>query len=55
VGLDCIFLLDRAGIPTSATNYYNSEVCSSRRVDWGLEYKLKQDTEVGYVAMKTKY
>jgi hypothetical protein len=35
--------------------YYNSDVHSSRRADWRLEYKLKQDTEVGYFVMKTKY
>ncbi len=31
------------------------DVRSSRQADQGLEYKLKRDTEVGYIAMKTKY
>ncbi len=31
------------------------DVRSSKRADQGLESKLKQDTEVGYIALKTKY
>ncbi len=37
-------------IPSSG----EGEVHSNRRANWGLEYKIKQDTEVGYVAIKTK-
>ncbi len=32
------YLLDRAGISTSANDYYNRDVCSSRWPDWSLEY-----------------
>ncbi len=31
------YLLDCAGILTSANKYYNSDLCSSRRADWLLE------------------
>ncbi len=41
MGLDCVSLLDHAGVSTSAKNYYNSEIRSSRRADWVYEYKLK--------------
>jgi hypothetical protein len=41
VGLDHVSLLDCAGISTSANAYYNSDIRSSRRVDRGLECKLK--------------
>jgi hypothetical protein len=41
MGLDCVSLLDRAGISTSANDYYDSEVRSSRRADRVLEYKSK--------------
>ncbi len=41
MGLDRISLLDRAGISTSANNYYISEVRSSRKADQGLECELK--------------
>jgi hypothetical protein len=41
VGLDHVSLLDCAGISTSANDYYNSDVRSSRRADRVLEYKLK--------------
>ncbi len=39
MGLDRVSLLDCAGISTSENDYYNSEVRSSRRADWLLEYK----------------
>ena len=53
MGLDHVSLLERAGISTSANNYYNSEVRSGRRADQGLEYKSKQDTEVGYIVVSS--
>jgi hypothetical protein len=55
MGVDRVSLLDHAGISTSANDYYNSVRCSSRRAVGGWNVHGKQDTEVDYVAVKTKY